>query len=121
MHDLLEKIARNSFILYSAEILSRTASFALAIYAANILGSEVFGQLWFALTLITLVNIFSDFGLSTLLVKKVAQDKTQNDEQASCVLILKYCFTGMMIEADLKRLSGFKTATSRRRRNEETI
>jgi len=105
MHDLLKKIARNSLILYSAEIISRAATFAFAIYAANVLGSELFGQLSFALTLIALVTISSDFGLSTLLIKKIAQDETQKDEQASRVLILKYCFTGLILTVALSYLS----------------
>ncbi len=105
MHDLLKKVARNSLILYSAEIINRTATFVFAIYAANILGSEAFGQLSFALTLLALVAIFSDFGLSTLLVKKVVQDKAQKDEQASRVLILKCCFTGLILIVALSYLS----------------
>jgi O-antigen/teichoic acid export membrane protein len=105
MRDIIERIAKNSLILYSAEIINRSASFIFAIYAANILGTEVFGQLSFALTLIVLVNIFSDFGFSTLLVKKISQDKTQKDDQASRVLILKYCFTGLILIFALTYLS----------------
>jgi O-antigen/teichoic acid export membrane protein len=105
MRDLVERIARNSLILYSAEIINRAATFAFAIYAANALGSEVFGQLSFALTLVVMVNIFSDFGLSTLLVKKVAQKGSEKDEQASRVLILKYCFSMLNLVIALAYLS----------------
>ncbi len=87
------------------EFINKGSLFVFSIYAANALGSEAFGHLSFALSVLALVTIFSDFGLSIFLIKKVAQHKSTKDEYASLALVQKCLLNALIIAAALGYLS----------------
>ncbi len=82
----VQRIAKNTGILFSAQIIAFLLAFFYTIYIARYLGPEGFGILSFALSLVLIMGIFTDLGLSTLLTREVSRDKS-----------LQYDFLGNLI------------------------
>ena len=71
----IQRIAKNTIVLFTANIISKVFSFFYVMYAARYLGAEGFGVLSFALAFMGIFGVFTDLGLSPLTVREVARDK----------------------------------------------
>lgn len=69
------RIAKNTGVLFIAQIMVYFFSFFINIYTARYLGVEGFGILSLAIALTGIFNVFTDLGLSPLIVREVARDK----------------------------------------------
>lgn len=69
-----QTIAKNTFWLFFGQIVSRLIKVALVVYAARILGVEGYGLFSFALSYIMILAIFSDIGISSLLVREMSKN-----------------------------------------------
>lgn len=87
-----DAIVRNYLTFGGTEFLLKALSFVFMIYAARVLSVETFGALSFALAIVLLIGTLSDFGLSTLLIKKIAQVQKGGGEIAAA-LVVKVGFT----------------------------
>lgn len=74
--DTVKKIAKNTAVLFLAQVLGLGLGFFYMIYMARHLGAVGFGILSFALAFTTIFAIFADFGLQPLTVREVARNKT---------------------------------------------
>ena len=72
----VRRIAKNTLVLLVAQIVSMGLGFFYVMYTARYLGAEGFGVLSFALAFTGMFGIFSDMGLSQLIVREVARNKT---------------------------------------------
>jgi len=72
----VQRIAKNTTVIFAAEIIRRIISFFYIIYMARYLGAERFGILSFALAFTGIFGIFTDMGLSTVTIREVARDKS---------------------------------------------
>ncbi len=88
-----DAIIRNYLTFGATEFLSKALSFVLMVYAARVLSVEIFGDFSFALAVMVLVGTLSDFGLSTLLVKKIAQAPREGGDDATVALSVRVGFT----------------------------
>lgn len=77
-----KSFVKNTFSLASAELVTKFLGFLLVIYIARVLGDVEFGKYSFALAFTLLFAFFSDFGLSQLTIREVANRK----EDASAYL-----------------------------------
>lgn len=84
-----QRVAKNFAALSVAEILSRVFTAFLSIYVGRLLGSEALGQLAFATALVSFFSIFADFGLSTLGIRRIAQDKSQTNGLVTNITVLQ--------------------------------
>jgi O-antigen/teichoic acid export membrane protein len=83
------KIAKNTSILFSSQILSYILIFFYTIYIARFLGAEGFGILSFALAFSGIFSIFADLGLNTLIVREVARDNSLSKKLLGNGIIIK--------------------------------
>ena len=68
-------IARNTAFLLLSEVVSKALSLILVIAMARFLGDSEFGKFSFAVAFMGIFLIFTDFGVSTLIIRDVAKDK----------------------------------------------
>lgn len=70
------KIAKNTTVLFIAQIITYVLGFFITIYTIRYLSVDSWGILSAALALTGIFMVFSDLGLSTLTVREVARDKS---------------------------------------------
>ena len=72
----VRRIAKNTTVMLASQIVTYIFGFLYIIYAARYLGVEGYGILSFGLSFASIASIFLDLGLSTLLVREIARDKS---------------------------------------------
>jgi O-antigen/teichoic acid export membrane protein len=70
------RVAKNTSLLFVANIISYAFVFFTTFYAARYLGAEGFGILSLALALTGIFGALNDLGLSSLTIREVARNKT---------------------------------------------
>ena len=84
----LRKTSGNALSILSSDVMNRMTSFVLYAMVARHLGAQAFGQLTLAFTLFYTFQVFAVGGLKTLIVRQVAEDRSQTR---------LYFLNGMMI------------------------
>ncbi len=84
-----QTIAKNTFWLIAAEIASRLLKMMLVVYAARILGAEGWGAFSYALSIGSILMIFSDIGIGGLITREAVQLKDGYASFISTSLFLK--------------------------------
>lgn len=85
----IQRIAKNAGVLFASQLVSYVFGFFFVMYTARYLGAEGFGVLSFALALTGIFGVFSDLGLSTLMVREVARDKSLAEKYIGNIMVLK--------------------------------
>ena len=83
-----QTIFKNTFWLAVSTVINKLLALVLLIYAARILGATGYGKFTFALAFVSLLMIFSDFGLSPIVTREFAREKEKKEELYS-ILSLK--------------------------------
>ena len=78
-----QTIFKNTLWLAIAEGIGRFLKLILIIYVARVLGATGYGEFTFALSFVSLFVIFSDFGLTQIIVREFAQDGEREKEFSS--------------------------------------
>ncbi len=84
-----QTIAKNMFWLFTSEGMSRVLKVAFVVYATRVLGAEGWGIFSYALSLGSLLMIFSDIGLSGLITRETVQKKEGFQNFITTALVLK--------------------------------
>ncbi len=71
------KVAKNTLSLFIGSIINKICMLIFFVLLASNFGSEDLGVFYFLFSLTSIFVIFSDFGLSTLVVREVARDKSE--------------------------------------------
>jgi O-antigen/teichoic acid export membrane protein len=87
--DAVQRIAKNTFVLFAANVINMVLGFFYGVYTARYLGAENYGTLALAIAFISLFTVFTDFGLQQLTVREVARDKTLAVKYLSNIAFLK--------------------------------
>lgn len=87
-----QTILKNTFWLALSEIILRFSQFLLLIYTIKILGVTDFGKFTFALSFVTIISVFSEFGLSSIVTREFSRDK-KIEKQYPDILSLKIILT----------------------------
>ena len=85
----VQRIAKNTGVLLISQIVSKVLGFFYIMYTARYLGVEGFGILSFALAFTGIFGVFSDLGLSALIVREVARDKTLISKYLGNIAVMK--------------------------------
>jgi len=85
----IQRIIKNTGVLFVAQILSHILSFFYMMYTARYLGATGFGILAFALAFTGIFGILTDFGLQQLTVREVARDKSLASKYLSNISVMK--------------------------------
>jgi len=84
-----QTIVKNTFWLFSGEILGRLLRMALILYAARILGKEGWGVFSYTISLVGVAMVFSDMGLSVWITKKASENTEDKDTYISTAFYFK--------------------------------
>ena len=82
-------IVKNTTIFFIAQVISYLLVFLYTIYIVRYLGPNNFGILTFGISLISILGIFTDLGLNTLMTREIARDKSKNLEYFSNFITIK--------------------------------
>ncbi|MCS6802511.1 MAG: oligosaccharide flippase family protein [Chloroflexota bacterium] len=85
----LQRILKNSFAPMATQLANRLVDLAFAVVVARLLGPATVGEYAFAVVLIGYFQIFTDFGLGTLLTREVAQDRTRARDYLANIIGLR--------------------------------
>jgi len=85
----LQTIAKNSATLFVSQILSYLLIFFYTLYEARYLGAEGFGILSLAISITGIFGIVVDMGLSTLMIREVARDKSKINKFITNTALMK--------------------------------
>lgn len=85
----IQKLAKNIGSLFVSQVLSYIIAFIYSIYLIRYLGVEHFGVLSFALALTSILTIFCDLGLTTLMTREVSKDKSLTNEYLKNIISIK--------------------------------
>lgn len=84
-----QTIAKNTFWLFSGQMISRLLRAAIVIYAARILGAASWGAFSYALGIAAFLTIFSDIGINALITKEASRNPELKDRYLSTAFFTK--------------------------------
>ncbi len=82
-------LVKNLSALSIAEILSKLLLFVLFVFVARYLGTESYGTYSFVFAFTGLFIVFSDFGVSSLVIRELSGNKDETKKYLSNILPLK--------------------------------
>lgn len=85
----VRRIAKNTLVLFVAQIVSMGLGFFYILYTARYLGTEGFGVLSFALAFTGIFGVFADFGLNTLTTREVARNQSLAGKYLGNIAVMK--------------------------------
>ncbi|GAB4312179.1 MAG: flippase [Methanobacteriaceae archaeon] len=88
----LRRIAKNTALLFIAQVVTYILTFFYTIYIARFLGAEGFGILAFALAFAGIFSILADLGLNTLIVREVSRNKSFEKKILGNIVLIKIVF-----------------------------
>ncbi|MBP2045061.1 flippase [Methanobacterium aggregans] len=88
----VKTLAKNTTVLFIANIISYLLGFFTTLYAARYLGVEGFGVLSLALAFTGIFNVFTDLGLSTLTIREVSRNKSLANKYIGNTTVMKIFF-----------------------------
>jgi len=91
----VQRIAKNTSLLFISQIITYAIAFITLAYMVRYLGVENFGILSFALSFAGILIIFTDLGLSSLMTREVARDKSKIGQYITNVILLKIALTAV--------------------------
>ncbi len=91
----VRRIAKNTLVLFIAQMISMGLGFFFTMYMARYLGAEGFGVLSFALAFTGIFGVFADMGLSSLTTREVARDKSLAGKYIGNIAVMKAVLVGI--------------------------
>ena len=85
----VQRIAKNTAVLLTADIISKVLGFFYVMYTARYLGAEGFGVLSFAFAFAGIFEVFTDLGIRPLTVREVARDKSLAGKYLGNIAVIK--------------------------------
>jgi len=85
----IQRIAKNSLVLLTSNMISKILDFFYVMYTARYLGAEGFGILSFSLAFTGIFMIFTDLGLHNLTIREVARYKSLAKKYLNNVSVMK--------------------------------
>jgi O-antigen/teichoic acid export membrane protein len=92
----LQRLARNSAVLTSAQLVTKALAVIYAVALSRYLGPAGFGQIGTALAVTSVAYVFVDFGLGTLTTRDVARNHEEAAYYASTTVGVKLALMGLV-------------------------
>jgi hypothetical protein len=86
---IARRVAKNTLSPMVLSILNKAIDTVFAMLALRILGPLDYGKYYFAIVIVSWFEIFTNFGLNTLLTREVAKDRSQANRYLSNTTILR--------------------------------
>lgn len=90
-----QTLTKNTFWLTFGEIAGRVLRFFIIIYAARVLGKEGFGIFSYLTSLAAILTIFSDVGLSSVVIREASKNPAVKDRYFSTAFSFKFILTAL--------------------------
>ncbi len=87
------RVARNTLLISSEIIITNLLAFGFVIYVTRFLGVMEFGKYAFAKSFLEILVVWSDLGLSQLLIREVARKKEELAAYFFDFLAIKFIYT----------------------------
>jgi O-antigen/teichoic acid export membrane protein len=71
------RVAKNSITAITLNLMTKVLEMAFAMLMARVLGPDGVGRYYFAVVIFAWFDVFTSFGLQTLVTREVARDRTQ--------------------------------------------
>lgn len=84
-----QRIAKNAGVLLASQVVSYVFSFFYVMYTARYLGAEGYGVLSFAIAFTGIFGVFSDLGISPLIVREIARDESLAVKYVGNIIVIK--------------------------------
>ena len=85
----ISRIAKNTGFLLVSQVVSYIFTFFITMYAARYFEANLFGIWAIALSITGILGIFTDMGLSTLMVREVSRNLSLSNRYISNILFIK--------------------------------
>ncbi|OGX23090.1 MAG: hypothetical protein A3K54_04485, partial [Omnitrophica WOR_2 bacterium RBG_13_44_8] len=89
----VRRIAKNSFFVFTGEIIMRLIAFFAGLILIRYLGSADFGMYSLIYTFISFFQIFMDMGIDSIIVRELAKDAKKGEELIGNGVTLKFFFS----------------------------
>jgi len=83
------RVAKNTTVLLTSQVIVKMLHFVLVIFVARYLGAAAFGKYAFAISFTILFSVLADMGLNILITREIARDKSKADIYLGSALIIK--------------------------------
>lgn len=88
-----QTLTKNTFWLSFGEIVGRILRLFIVVYAARVLGAAGWGAFSYLTSLAAVLTVFSDVGLSSVVIREVAREPARKDNYFSTAFSLKFILT----------------------------
>lgn len=85
----VQRIAKNTAVLYAAYITAAILGLVLTIYVARILGDVTYGKFTFAIIFAGFFGILTNLGMNAIIIREVARDKSKASKYLGNIVILR--------------------------------
>ncbi|MCZ6704130.1 MAG: flippase, partial [Ignavibacteria bacterium] len=93
---MLDRLFKTTLILSSTQVFSRLLSFGFSLILARYLGVELFGKFTYVYSLVFLLIVVVDFGLSMLTVREMVQNKSDVNSYLLHSLLIRLFLAGIL-------------------------
>ncbi len=93
---MIERLFKNTIILSSSQVISRLLSLSFFLITARYLGTELFGKYTYSFTLILILTIIADLGLTSLTVREISQDKSKTNYYLFNSLLIRLLLSSLI-------------------------
>src|SRR3989304_9331902 len=93
--DVRQTITKNTFWLSFGEIAGRILRLFIVVYAARVLGAAGWGAFSYLTSLAAILTVFSDVGLSSVVIREVTKRPELKDKYFSTAFLFKFILTAL--------------------------
>lgn len=88
-----QTLTKNTFWLSFGEIAGRVLRLFIVVYAARVLGAAGWGAFSYLTSLAAILTVFSDVGLSSVVIREVTKNPKLKDKYFSSAFLFKFILT----------------------------
>lgn len=87
-----QTILKNSFWFAFGTTITKVSRAVIIVYVARIIGAEEYGIFTYALSIVGIFMLFSDIGLTSILIRELAKDDEEKKSFLSTITVVKIIF-----------------------------
>ena len=92
-----QNLFKNIGSLFTSQVLGYIITLIFTIYLVRYLGVQNYGVLSFALALISMLGIFADFGLNTLMTREIVRDNSLTNKYLNNLFSIKLLMVSILM------------------------
>jgi O-antigen/teichoic acid export membrane protein len=93
----VQTIIKNTFWLFSGQLVSRVLRAVIVIYAARVLGAGSWGAFSYAISIAAFLTVFSDIGINALITKEAARKSARKYRYLATAFFVKLALLVLLV------------------------